>query len=112
MLECLETLVYRQKATVWCSTVRDPIELLEEVDTPAPDQRRWARVFERFRREHLGLEIDGARSNALALALRDHPGLAPDVRALIVAECEAGAGPAGDRREPDRSAAGEQLVEP
>jgi hypothetical protein len=90
MLECLESAVYRHGAAVWCSSVRDPIELLEELDPPAPDRRRWARVLEGFRREHLGLEIDQARSSALATYVNTCANdLAPDVRKLIVSECEA-----------------------
>ena len=89
MLECLESAVYRDGATIWCSSVRDPIELLEELEPPAPDRRRWARVFEQFRREHLGLEVDPERSIALAKELdRCETRLAPEVRQLILTECE------------------------
>jgi hypothetical protein len=89
MLECLESAVYRDGATIWCSSVRDPIELLEELEPPAPDRRRWARVFEQFRREHLGLEVDPQRSIALAKELdRCETRLAPGVRQLILTECE------------------------
>ena len=89
MLECLESAVYRHGAAVWCSSVRDPIELLDALDPPAPDRPRWARVLQGFRREHLALEIDRARSRALAASLEEYAsGLAPDVRALIVSECE------------------------
>ena len=80
---------YRDGATIWCSSVRDPIELLEELEPPAPDRRRWARVFEQFRREHLGLEVDPERSIALAKELdRCETRLAPGVRQLILTECE------------------------
>jgi hypothetical protein len=90
MLECLESAVYRRGATIWCSSVRDPIELLDQLDPPAPDRGRWARVLAGFRREHLGLEIDRARSRALATRVNTCAnGLAPDVRRLIVSECEA-----------------------
>ena len=89
MLDRLESAVYRDRATIWCSSVRDPIELLEELEPPAPDRRRWARVFEQFRREHLGFEVDRPRSIALAKQLdRCATGLAPDVRQLILSECE------------------------
>jgi hypothetical protein len=88
MLECLESAVYRDGGTIWCSSVRDPIELLDELDPPAPDRRQWARVFEKFRREHLGLEVDPQRSIALAKELdRCATGLAPDVRRRILTEC-------------------------
>jgi hypothetical protein len=89
MLECLELAVYRHGATIWCSSVRDPIDLLEELEPPAPDRRRWARVLEQFRREHLGLEVDPQRSIALANDLdRCGARLAPDVRQRILTECE------------------------
>jgi hypothetical protein len=102
MLECLESAVYRHGATIWCSSVRDPIELLDELEPPAPDRRRWARVFEGFRREQLGLEVDRARSNALARQLdRFVDSLAPETGALIVSECEIA---------PDLLSIGENLV--
>jgi hypothetical protein len=89
MLECLELAVYGRGATIWCSLVRDPIELLDELSQPPPDRCRWARLLETFRHEHLGLSVDRQRADALERVLarrRDH--LAPDVRSLIVSECE------------------------
>ena len=89
LLECLELAVYGRDATIWCGSVRDPIELLEEMDPPALDRGRWARLFETFRHEHLGLAVDRQRADAFELLLARRRGrLAPDVRSLIVSECE------------------------
>jgi hypothetical protein len=89
MLDCLEPAVYGRGATIWCSLVRDPIELLDELDPRAPDRHRWAHLFEGFRCERLGLERDCQRTGKLKRSLEWRAkGLAPDVRSRIVSECE------------------------
>jgi hypothetical protein len=89
MLECLESTIYGRGSTIWCSSVRDPMEILDALDPPAQDRCRWARLFEGFRHEYLGVRVDRPRANALELLLaRRRDRLAPDVRTLIVSECE------------------------
>ena len=89
MLECLESALYRHNATLWCSSARDPIELLDDFQPTVAERRGWAHVFARFRREHLSLEIERDRSDALAAALKQHRAdLDPGLQSLIVSECE------------------------
>ena len=83
MLECLESALYRHNATIWCSCARDPIELIDDFRPTPAERRGWTHAFARFRREHVGLEID--RTAALK---QNAAGLDPETRALIVAECE------------------------
>jgi len=83
MLECLESALYRHNATIWCSCARDPIELIDDFRPTPAERRGWTHAFARFRREHVGLEID--RTAALK---QNAAGLNPETRALIVAECE------------------------
>jgi hypothetical protein len=89
MLERLESAMYRHNATVWCSSTRDPLELLDEFQPTVAERSGWSHVFARFRREHVGLEIDRDRSDALAATLKQpKAGLDPDTQSLIVSECE------------------------
>ena len=91
MLDCLESAVYGQRRDrSGAAAARDPIEILEETDPPAPDRQRWARLLEPFRRERLGLEIDRSRVEELErVAAAAVTSLPPVVRSLIVvAECQ------------------------
>jgi hypothetical protein len=89
MLECLESALYRHNATLWCSSARDPIEMIDDFQPTVVERRGWAHVFARFRREHVSLEIDRDRSDALAATLKQHAaGLDPELQSLIVSECE------------------------
>jgi hypothetical protein len=88
LLECLEAAIYGRGAAIWWSSPRHPIVLLEELEPAAPDRHRWLRLFEGFRREHLGLEVDQQRKKALEqLLMNDGVALPPALQSLIVAEC-------------------------
>ncbi|HJZ76015.1 MAG TPA: hypothetical protein VKE51_29975 [Vicinamibacterales bacterium] len=88
MLACLESIVYARDTAVWCSALRDPVESLDECHPSAPDRPRWARLFERFRREHLAIAVDEPRAARLAQSLAKNTGHLPAaVRDTIVAEC-------------------------
>jgi hypothetical protein len=86
MLGCLEFAVYRQHAAVWIASSRDPLEA-QESGRPAADRSRWVRLLESFRRETIGLEIEGPRAVALEQSLMRRTGLSSTVRSLIVSEC-------------------------
>src|SRR5262249_25386171 len=89
ILDCLETAVYRQRATLWCSAVRDPLELVQELEVPAPECQRWTRLFEGFRRERISVVADAAAIERFRTALNARADVRQPVRDLIDRECTA-----------------------
>ena len=89
MLECLETAIYKQSATIWCSAVREPLELVEELNAPISERRRWARLFEGFRRESVGLAGDSHAAEAFRATLDGRTDLPLTLRRRIDSECTA-----------------------
>jgi hypothetical protein len=87
MLQCLESAVYRHRATVWISSVRDPIAMLRELDVPPADLWRWTQMLRLFKREQLGLAVDASGAQGLRQSLERCDGLAQPLRELIASEC-------------------------